>query len=146
MQPFMLDPDDVLAHLQFLPVAFVPSALDPPLVNEARYYLLKVEQVAEFIITIGSAAGEEEAFVAVSPLEDTPTELRPAYFACRFACTPEALLTLLAGGAADLSASDIAAMQQFLAAFRFEECAPALTLRRDFRTTNGYRRGPFMRR
>ena len=55
----------------------------------------------------------------VTDYDETPEPLRPTTFTCTVTCEPAALLTMLAGGAAELSADSFAAMQTFLASFDF---------------------------
>ena len=55
----------------------------------------------------------------VTDYDETPEDLRPTAFACTVTCEPASLLTMLAGGAAELSADSFAAMQTFLASFDF---------------------------
>lgn len=101
--------DDLIAHLQFLQAAFKGAAWDG-----ARAYLFELEDVADFLVSIEPA----HSFVHVVPWADMPEDLRPPV-ACTVKCAPRELLTLLAGEPAELHASDMQAMQQFLGAFDF---------------------------
>jgi len=152
---FLLAADDVLAHLQFLPVAFIGKEACSWEYG-SRHFLLQVTAMGEYIVSIGpsvlpvtsptdtpasntyaneeagdgngslpdeaamKAAAASPYSVIVAPFDDMPDELKPSEIACRIACTPEALLTCLAGAPAELLASDVGAMQQFLSAFRFD--------------------------
>eukprot|EP00965_Chrysotila_dentata_P191810 6174767-Pleurochrysis_carterae.AAC.3 len=154
---FLLAADDVLAHLQFLPVAFIGKEACSWEYG-SRHFLLQVTAMGEYIVSIGpsvlpvtsptdtpasntyaneeagdgngslpdeaamKAAAASPYSVIVAPFDDMPDELKPSEIACRIACTPEALLTCLAGAPAELLASDVGAMQQFLSAFRFDGC------------------------
>ena len=120
MQPehvYLLDSEDILAHLQYLPEAFC-FVKDRD--GERLDYVLRVDGIerGSYLISFLPIA-QMEHVVQVAPLDDVPDELRPSQIACTFMVTPVALLTLLAGGAADLRADSVPQMQQFLQAFRF---------------------------
>jgi hypothetical protein len=114
---YLLASDDVLAHLRYLPEAF---CFVPRGDGQRLDYILKVEGIGHgsFLISF-LPVGSAEHVVQVAPLDDVPADLRPSEIACTFTATPVALLTLLAGGAADLRADSLPAMQRFLQSFRF---------------------------
>eukprot|EP00962_Isochrysis_galbana_P000035 scaffold10_cov116-Isochrysis_galbana.AAC.1 len=114
---YLLASDDILAHLRYLPEAF---CFVPRGDGQRLDYVLKVDGIehGSFLISF-LPVGPAEHVVQVAPLDDVPADMRPTEIACTFTATPVALLTLLAGGAADLRADSLPKMQQFLHCFRF---------------------------
>ena len=82
--------------------------------NGPRAYLIKVEgdeaSSGQWIVNIDAAA-RGAPLVWVTDFGETPAELRPSSFACEVRCDPAALLTLLAGGPAELRADSVPQMQ-----------------------------------
>jgi hypothetical protein len=75
-ETYLLVPDDVLAHLRYLPEAFcfVPRG------DGQRFdYILKVDGIphGSFLISF-LPVGPAEHAVQVAPLDDVPADLRPA--------------------------------------------------------------------
>lgn len=115
--PFVLVADDVLAHMLFLPEAFRgPSACSW---EGQRAYLFDVAGAGQYLVGVDATdAGLGASVLPYDP--DLPAEARPkGGVVCTVLCLPAELLTMLAGGAAELTATDLAALQAFLKAFDF---------------------------
>ncbi|KAL1525990.1 hypothetical protein AB1Y20_020815 [Prymnesium parvum] len=117
---FTLTEDELLAHVLFLQsAARLPDLADaPPPSSPPLSYHFDVEGTGGFLVTLLPA----EARVHVSPYADVPDELRPRDLAATVRCSPLQMLTMLAGGAADLrlaSPADLPSLQLFLRAFDF---------------------------
>jgi len=144
---YLLDSADVLAHLRYLSEAFCFVVGGD---GQRFNYILEVEGLdrGSYLISFVPVAPTEhivqvherdtgppclhlartcqrlpDPCFQVAPLEDVPDNQRPSEFACTFTATPASLLTMLAGGAADLRATSLPAMQRFLQAFRFTSYA-----------------------
>ena len=101
------------------PAAETPAAATPASETRAYLLILSVKSQQEewrYIVTMGG----EALPVHVSSFDDTHEEHRPEAFCATFTCTPEAVLTMLAGGPAELRTDDLEAMQRFLREFCFE--------------------------
>jgi hypothetical protein len=106
--------EELLAHVLFLQAAFRP---DVCVLTGDSFFLFEVEGTGGYLVTVTVAT--EGGFVHVTPHMDTPEEMRPTEIACTVTCTPGAMLTMLAGGAADLQTSQLPTLQQFLRSFDF---------------------------
>ena len=114
--PFVLDDDELLAHFGYFSVAFVGEPWEPGL-----SFALKIEEMGDYIVA--HAEGSIYVCKRAEVVRDHPLTTRaqrPGKIACTVECTAQQVLTLLAGAPADLQASDLQAMQKFLASFRFE--------------------------
>ena len=113
---FVLDDDELLAHFGYFSVAFVGEPWEPGL-----SFALKIEEMGDYIVA--HAEGSIYVCKRAEVVRDHPLTTRaqrPGKIACTVECTAQQVLTLLAGAPADLQASDLQAMQKFLASFRFE--------------------------
>jgi hypothetical protein len=145
-EEFSLFPDDILAHLTFLREAF--RGHEACAWQGMRTYIFEVsEGVGAFVVTIDAADGVDPVItppVVIFPREDEEagrqreteeegqkTSPKKVSFAeasdvsATIACGPADLLTMLAGGAAELTPTSFRAMQEFLAAFDFRADAYA---------------------
>jgi len=115
--PFVLVADDMLAHLLFLPEAFRgPTACSWE--GGVRAFLFDVTGAGQYLVNVDPSEGG--LGVTVQPFDPAmPSEARPADLACTILCAPVDCLTMLAGGAAELTATNVQALQQFLKAFDF---------------------------
>ena len=111
--PATIEREDILAHLAFLADAFT-GAEGCPFVGETRAYLFAVTDAGHYLVRIDASAGGLGC--TVEPVDDAshgPVD-------CTIACPPAELLAMLAGGAADIVASEPREMEAFLACFDFE--------------------------
>ena len=112
----MIDDDELLGHLGYFSLAFCGEPWEPGL-----SFALKIEEMGDYIVA--HAEGSIYVCKRAEVVRDHPLTTRaqrPGKIACTVECTAQQMLTLLAGAPADLQASDLQAMQKFLASFRFE--------------------------
>ena len=109
-------PDEAVVRHYLLKVAF--AGADPDAEPDIVRYAVHIDAGTD----VPAHAVSPRISPAITPLphvplfwvtnfDETPEELRPTAFACTVTCTPAAMLTMLAGEAADLSADSFAAMQ-----------------------------------
>ena len=108
--PFVLVAEDILAHMMFLKEAHVQEG------TADGSYVFDVEAAGKIVVSI-SASADSSLPVTVAPLDEG--EPAPSRVVCTISCKATELLTMLAGGAASLSPSDLRAMRAFLSSFDF---------------------------
>ena len=116
-----LDREEVLAHFLFLQDAFVGAA-NCSFRGERREYLFEVADTGTYIVTIDAVddAGQGCTVTPVLDAVDEVDEHGNPIFTCAVMCPVAELLTMLAGGAAELTTSDLREVQIFLSCFHLE--------------------------
>lgn len=117
VQSFVLVADDVLAHMLFLPEAFSgPGACSW---EGERAFLFDVVGAGQYLVVVDATEGG--LGVAVHLFDpDLPAAVTPKNgLACIVFCEPAELLTMLAGGSAQLAPTEPAALAGLLGCMQF---------------------------